>query len=425
MKKVITYFFLMMGFLSFAQSSLANGYKITLDTRNLNGSVLRLVIYSGSKKNEVKLDSVKVTSDKQQALFTRRKGIITIPAYIQVNDNKNSECLFLLRNDQNITGTIDGSKEHNVEWTDSLDMKFIAYQEESNRQKKEELSKELQGYHDEGLNLYLKMNERLDLKNEGNNTEFATKYFDGIDLNSKNIVAYPNTYHYINHFYENVPYKFATTEVLGSKGCSSRNFGFYWDWLTQNLVYIYTTGQDVDSLISYLYTNYIPTNSCANKYGGSLDDAVLKINAMKNFPEGERFTNFDFEEIDGTTDNFWDFLIKNPYPTVLVFFDPDCSHCQHDVPMKAKILKQMEEQYHQKYNKVAILFWGDDGRWRQFISDHDMGDWINVKSQKGKEQIYRAVRIDGTPSYFILDKNGKIISRDFNDGKLIKEMEKE
>lgn len=103
--------------------------------------------------------------------------------------------------------------------------------------------------------------------------------------------------------------------------------------------------------------------------------------------------------------------------TILVFWEPDCSHCQKAVP------KLIETQ--RKYKDQGVVFWAictkqDIPEWREFIKEHNL-DWINVTDNTTDAFLnnFREVYdIFSTPVIYVLDENKTIITKRISETQL-------
>ena len=98
--------------------------------------------------------------------------------------------------------------------------------------------------------------------------------------------------------------------------------------------------------------------------------------------------------------------------TVLWFWDPDCEHCAEYTP----ILCDFYSKYHDLYNfeVIACSVTEDYDRWKKFITDHHL-EWFNT-TYAIEEPNYDAVEFfnfNDTPAIFVIDRNHKIVARQF------------
>lgn len=104
----------------------------------------------------------------------------------------------------------------------------------------------------------------------------------------------------------------------------------------------------------------------------------------------------------------WQILSKVPAKyTVLVFWDPDCGHCQKEVP----VLKHVTDSLKSKGISVmvyAVDIEVDAEKWRKFIWEKGLQNWINVNDIQHQSNFRQLYDIYSTPVIYILDKDKKI-----------------
>ncbi|MDI9338455.1 MAG: DUF5106 domain-containing protein [Alphaproteobacteria bacterium] len=110
--------------------------------------------------------------------------------------------------------------------------------------------------------------------------------------------------------------------------------------------------------------------------------------------------------------------IKNDLIFV-IFWDPTCGHCRTQVPRADSFYKALWKE-----KGVAILTMNmnrnnDLKIWKEFINEHKLYDWYNgyepdideqAEAQKGRN-IRQSYAISSTPTFFLIDKNKKIIGK--------------
>lgn len=125
----------------------------------------------------------------------------------------------------------------------------------------------------------------------------------------------------------------------------------------------------------------------------------------------------DLEMVDSTGKPLHLYHVNAEY-TVIVFWDPTCSHCREEIP-------RLDSFYQAKWKKQGIKIYGvlsenEKEKWVKFITDHKLKDWIHVyqteetkkaisdSQQPGYKQLYD---ITQTPTLFLLDKEKRIIAK--------------
>ncbi|MEO6166597.1 MAG: redoxin domain-containing protein [Chitinophagales bacterium] len=96
----------------------------------------------------------------------------------------------------------------------------------------------------------------------------------------------------------------------------------------------------------------------------------------------------------------WQILSKVPAKyTILVFWDPDCGHCQKEMPK----LKEVYDKWKSKGVEIyAVDIEVDDAKWKKFIREKKL-DWINVNDINHQSNFRQLYDIYSTPVIYILD----------------------
>jgi thiol-disulfide isomerase/thioredoxin len=107
---------------------------------------------------------------------------------------------------------------------------------------------------------------------------------------------------------------------------------------------------------------------------------------------------------------------------VVIFWDPNCGHCKEEVPRLDSIYEASWKQHGVKIYAVLSADSKEDVQsvWKQYIREHNIGDWINVYQTKEMEEAeaksqkpsYRQLYdVTMTPTLFLLDKDKRIIGK--------------
>ncbi|MBA3829233.1 MAG: DUF5106 domain-containing protein [Taibaiella sp.] len=160
----------------------------------------------------------------------------------------------------------------------------------------------------------------------------------------------------------------------------------------------------MDAVVVYLVENYYMkgdatwlSNEDLNKY----IDYASKIapNVLGNLaPE------IKMPDVNGKEQSLM--AVKAKY-TLLLFWSPDCSHCQKEIPLVDSVYRAVLKA---KGTKVyAVRTEGDDTKWKEMIKKMGITDWINVSDPDHTRQDYRRkYDVYSTPIMYLLDEN-KII----------------
>ena len=104
--------------------------------------------------------------------------------------------------------------------------------------------------------------------------------------------------------------------------------------------------------------------------------------------------------------------------TVVVFWDPTCSHCKEVVPKVDSIYKAKWKN--EDVEVYAVKTDGTKDEWLKFIADHHLKGWKHVYPAPGKDEAEIAAGRPGykqlyevyqTPMLYLLDKDKRIIAK--------------
>ncbi len=101
--------------------------------------------------------------------------------------------------------------------------------------------------------------------------------------------------------------------------------------------------------------------------------------------------------------------LRNKYK-ILIFWSPTCGHCKKSVPKLHEYYKEMKSKKID-VEVFAVLESHDIDKWRKFIEDKQITDWINVYDKNKNTYFHYYYDIFSTPVIYILDKDFKIIAK--------------
>ena len=100
--------------------------------------------------------------------------------------------------------------------------------------------------------------------------------------------------------------------------------------------------------------------------------------------------------------------VNAPY-TVLIFFEPNCSHCKKTIP---EIYNKVFMKYKDKGLKVFCVYTQTDkDEWHEFIHEQQLYDWIHVWDPRNSSNFRYYYDVAVTPRIFLLDKDKTIIGK--------------
>jgi thioredoxin-related protein len=132
----------------------------------------------------------------------------------------------------------------------------------------------------------------------------------------------------------------------------------------------------------------------------------FKLESLSKSMVDAQFINISLKDTLGITHELKDAITSSKY-TLLVIYNPDCSHCIETLPK----LIPMWEKYQSKGLKIyTVAAKNDSSLWVDFIKKHTGIGWINVMEDP-TNSTFGKYSITSLPSFVLIDSKGKIVSR--------------
>lgn len=123
---------------------------------------------------------------------------------------------------------------------------------------------------------------------------------------------------------------------------------------------------------------------------------------------GQIAEDFSYVTADGSTQKLSDGKAKY---TLLLFYDPDCSHCKETI-QQLRDTPQLMQLFAQLQVKIlAIDPWGDRNKWKNYQSELSY-EWINGFDSEGKVLAFNLYDLKASPTIYLLDENKRVLLKD-------------
>lgn len=403
------------------------GYRINVSIHNLEGKVIKLSIYNGNYKQVIKIDSVQVKSNSETVTFKQNQKIIPT-IYQMAISGKTQKSDIIIDNGSNLSFFLDGDHIENVTTENQLNKSFLSYQKMPASVEKSNVLKNLQQKYasNKALKYYSFFEERKNFRNTENKDSeiFREEVSKGIDFNDKIIPILPNSYGFLNNFFNfekfnKDHYKAGVDILLKNQNCDSPNFKFYVSWIFNNLR-LYQT-EDIKDLSQYIFNAYVNNKSCIENQKKFYDATLKKSSEFVKLPVGSTLP--DFEGITLEEQNFKLADFKKEKVNIMMFYDVTCEHCIAEVPKVQKEIAQIEIETGLKLGKIAVLnVPSEKSFWKDFVIKNHLEDWISITYKDLETQT----KLDAfeVPKFYIFDNDGKIIYKLYNPAFLKSKLQK-
>ena len=185
---------------------------------------------------------------------------------------------------------------------------------------------------------------------------------------------------------------------------SKRIFQFATSWFLNASINSNIMGMDA------LFVDLARTYYFSGQAFWATDEAMKKIRENVAFAEhnliGKTAPDLTLENIDGEFVNLHKIQSKI---TIVLIYEPDCSHCKVFVP---HLHKDVYQKFKDKGLKVYAIYSMDKKEeWAEFLTKHNLYDWINVWDENHISQFKILYDARKTPAVYVLDENKKIIAK--------------
>lgn len=132
-------------------------------------------------------------------------------------------------------------------------------------------------------------------------------------------------------------------------------------------------------------------------------NVLAQTDSSQNYFKSKIIPEFNLAKMPDSS-VFVNSSLQKDKPTVLIFFAPDCDHCQNATKeMTAKMDKLKDVQ-------IVMVSWMDVSFIKKFYADYKLADYPNITVTR--DPLYKLLQYYGVhsiPDVFVYDKNGKYL----------------
>jgi peroxiredoxin len=239
---------------------------------------------------------------------------------------------------------------------------------------------------------------------------YKEHYWDNLDFSDDRLLRTPVFYNRLSNFMNNVVAQtpdsiMKEADKLIEKARVNKEVFKYVVWY---MTYTYETSNIMgfDAIFVHMVETYYMTNQCFWVSPKILENLTKRAEKLKPILLGNIAPNLIMQDTSLNLQSLHG--VKAKY-TVLLFWDPECGHCQTEVP-----------SFHHTYDSLktilgmevfAVCTDTNMVKMKDFIKKHKL-DWINVNGPRAITPPYaETYDIYSTPVFFILDEKKTIIAK--------------
>lgn len=403
----------------------ANGYNITINTKNLVKEKLSIYMIYGTGKKQIVTDSITIKSNAEKVLFKFDKKIIGAIYFLKIESQPKTIEL-AIDNYTTATFTLENNNIETIICTkDQKNIDFINYQKIEKSlsidQKIEARNVIAKKYTNSILNLYFKLENKIAEKLPDSDIEkikFRDSFFTSFDKDDKRIYLLPNInkflYKYVNVLpITNENYIKNIDLVINGMDCKSKNYAVYAKYFMVNLSFY--ESKNLEETFNHLYKNYFDGNKCKAFTDNDMATYNNKYYTNKKVPLLSKTPDFDLVTKDGTTYTLSKIYPENDF-TLVAFYSPTCDHCQKNMPIVSDFFANLKTKYpEKKIQLIAVLNDDEEDKWESFINEKKLSNWLNLKCADKSKKYKEDFNAYSNPCYFLINKSGTVVLKTYNN----------
>lgn len=244
--------------------------------------------------------------------------------------------------------------------------------------------------------------------NEARYIWYKEHYWDNVAFEDERLVYTPLLGNKLQEYFGKlvlaIPDTFnAEADALVKKARASREvFKYVVHWITT-----YAQESDImgmDAVFVHMVENYYMKGEAFWLSSGTLEKYVERARSIAPNVIGNIAPELKLQQLDGKEVSLHDLDAKY---TLLVFWSPDCGHCEEEIPRIDSAIKA-EGLYKKGMKVVGVNIDRETEKWQRLVKNKNLDNWIHVYDPERKSDFRAKYDVYGTPSVYLLDEK-KII----------------
>jgi thiol-disulfide isomerase/thioredoxin len=239
---------------------------------------------------------------------------------------------------------------------------------------------------------------------------YKSHFWDGTDFTDDRLLRTPVFHNKLKKYFETVVVQnpdsvIREVDIYIEKARPNPEMFKYLVWFT---TYRYENPEYMgfDKVFIHIVDKYYVTGQTTWITKSVNDNIIKKANKIRPLLIGEKAPNMIMQDTSNQLVSMHnitaDFLM-------LLFWDPDCGHCEKEIPIIKEFYDQNKEKY--KFEIFAVCSDTSLVKWKNSIKKKKM-NWINVDGPRTLTGDYHEqYDIISTPVIYLLDKKKEIIAK--------------
>jgi peroxiredoxin len=247
----------------------------------------------------------------------------------------------------------------------------------------------------------------------GIDSTFAFKYYkshylDNVDFSDARLLRTPLFHTKIDTYIKKLTLQhpdsiIETADYLVGKAKANKEVFKYVVWYITNQ-YETSNIMGMDAVFVHMGKKYYTKDQATWVDSLQLYKIQERVKILDPILVGKKVQNITLEDTSGVYKSIYN--VKAKY-TVLMFWDPDCGHCQKTVPKMQMLYEKVKQNGVEVY---GINTETEMDKWKKFIREKKL-TFINVADPKLHNNFRYEFDIASTPQIFLLDDTKTIVAK--------------
>lgn len=129
-----------------------------------------------------------------------------------------------------------------------------------------------------------------------------------------------------------------------------------------------------------------------------------QIDSTKQYFKSPYIPEFSIRKVPDSS-IFTNKMLQKNKPVILMFFDPDCDHCQHATKNFTKEIKKFEDV------QILMVTIYEMSKINKFRKDYKLAQYSNITVTKDVTfDLAKYYQVSSLPDVYVYDKNGKLMN---------------
>ena len=246
------------------------------------------------------------------------------------------------------------------------------------------------------------------------NTEDKSIYFNDLDFDNENFIrsdVYSTRFqdYIIKHSgHTELGYYNAVDDIMKKAKINEKVFEFALYNLLDGFY-----GSGLEDVATYIMEEYFYGEACGEIEINNL--LKQKAQLIKNLQVGNIPPDFTIKSNYGQEINLKNTTVNNKY-TMVMFWATHCPHCMRDLPGFVNVYNEYKSK---GLEVIGVALDMNEQKWKSEIENNNF-NWINVSQFKNyNSPVCKDYKINKTPSYFIMDREMKIVLKPKSKGEIM------